>query len=78
MATVLAFGSFTLTGCTKKPSQQELGKLEEAKNAAEAAEKKLGELKAQRMALEQELEKKKEELRKAQEERDAVKQKIGQ
>ena len=66
------------TACTKKPSSDELNKLEEARQAAESAEKKLAELKAERMALEQQLEKKKEELRQAQEERDAAKQKLGQ
>jgi len=66
------------TACTKKPSSDELSKLEEARQAAESAEKKLAELKTERMALEQELEKKKEELRQAQEERDQAKQKLGQ
>jgi septal ring factor EnvC (AmiA/AmiB activator) len=76
----LLFGSLTtLTGCgAKKPNQEELSKLEEARAAAEAAEKKLADLKAERMSLEQDLEKKKEELRKAQEERDNTKQKLGQ
>ena len=74
------FGSLTtLTGCgPKKPNQEELGKLEESRAAAEAAEKKLANLKAERMGLEQELEKKKEELRKTQEDRDGAKQKLGQ
>jgi septal ring factor EnvC (AmiA/AmiB activator) len=80
IAATFLFGSLTaLTGCgAKKPNQEELGKLEEARSAAEAAEKKLADLKAERMALEQELEKKKEELRKTQEERDQAKQKLGQ
>ena len=77
-AVSLLFGSMTcLTSCTKKPNQEELGKLEESRAAAEAAEKKLADLKAERMSLEQDLEKKKEELRKAQEDRDQAKDKLG-
>ncbi|NLD93219.1 MAG: hypothetical protein GX639_11190 [Fibrobacter sp.] len=42
-------------GCTKKPSQEEVSKLEDARVAAESAERKLSELRQERMQLEQEL-----------------------
>jgi peptidoglycan hydrolase CwlO-like protein len=78
LLTILFFTGLMLsTGCTKKPSQEELGKLSEARMAVEAAEKKLAELKAERTQLETELEAKKEELKKAEEQRDAVKAKLG-
>jgi septal ring factor EnvC (AmiA/AmiB activator) len=65
------------TGCTKKPSKDELSKLDEAKGAAEGAEKKLYELKQERMRLETELQQKQDELKKSEEERDDIKKKIG-
>jgi peptidoglycan hydrolase CwlO-like protein len=73
----LVAGLMLSTGCTKKPSQEELSKLNEARMSAEAAEKKLADLKAERVQLEAQLEAKKEELKKAEEERDAVKAKLG-
>ncbi|MFP4522374.1 MAG: hypothetical protein ACLFQK_09535 [Fibrobacterota bacterium] len=76
-ALLMLIASIGLTGCTKKPSQEELQKLEEAKQAAEDAEQKLADLRSQRSSLESQLETKKEELRKAEEERDAIKQKLG-
>jgi hypothetical protein len=66
-----------LGGCTKRPSQDELARLEEARTAAEAAENKLAELKRERMELEATLQQKQEELKKREEERDDVKQKMG-
>lgn len=65
-------------GCTKKPSPEELGQLDESRKAAESAEKKLSELRAQRSELETTLNQKKQELQKLEEERDAVKAKLGQ
>jgi outer membrane murein-binding lipoprotein Lpp len=64
-------------GCTKKPSKDELSKLDESKSAAEGAEKKLYELKQERMRLESELQQKQDELKKSEEERDDIKKKIG-
>jgi len=64
-------------GCTHRPSEEELGKLNEARAAAEAAEKKLSDLRAERVQLEATLEAKKEELLKAQAERDSIKAKLG-
>ena len=66
------------SGCTKRPSEDELNKLNEARLAAESAEQKLSELRAERAQLESTLEAKKEELRKAEEERDAIKAKLGE
>jgi septal ring factor EnvC (AmiA/AmiB activator) len=65
------------TGCTKKPSADELSKLDEAKSAAEGAEKKLFELKQERQRLEGELQQKQDELKKSEEERDDIKKKVG-
>jgi hypothetical protein len=42
-------------GCTPKPSNEEVGKLDEARAAAESAERKLSDLRMERMKLEQEL-----------------------
>ena len=67
-----------LSSCTKKPGPEELTKLGEARLSVEAAEKKLAELREERTKLEATLEAKKNELRKAEEERDAVKAKLGQ
>jgi septal ring factor EnvC (AmiA/AmiB activator) len=64
-------------GCVKKPNKDELSKLDEAKSAAESAEKKLTELKQERTRLESDLQEKQAELKKAEDERDAVKQKAG-
>lgn len=77
----LVFSSFALllaiSGCTKRPSEEELSKLEEAKAAAESAERKLEELKQERIALEGQVQAKEEELRKNEAERDELKQKMG-
>ena len=62
-----------LTGCTKKPSEEELTKLEEARSAAESAERKLAELRSERMALEAQLTEKKSELSNQESERDNLK-----
>jgi septal ring factor EnvC (AmiA/AmiB activator) len=65
-------------GCARKPSAQEMGKLDEARLSVEAAEKKLNELREERIKLEATLEAKKEELRRAETERDSIKAKLGQ
>jgi hypothetical protein len=52
-ALLLTFG---FTGCTPKPSNEEMGKLEESRAAAESAERKLSQLRMERMGLEKELE----------------------
>lgn len=65
-----------LSGCTKKPNQEELTKLEEARNAAESAERKLAELRQERMSLENQLSQKEAELKQHEAERDDLKQKM--
>ena len=65
-------------GCARKPKPEELSKLNEARMSVEAAEKKLAELREERVKLEATLEAKKEELRRAEEERDSIKAKLGQ
>lgn len=53
LSTLLVSGG--IVGCTKKPNTEEIGKLEEAKAAAESAERKLSELRVERMQLEKDL-----------------------
>ncbi len=69
LVTTLALSTL-VWGCTKKPSQDELSRLEESKSAAESAEKKLSELRQQRISLENELNSKKDEIKKLEKERD--------
>jgi hypothetical protein len=57
-AFIAALGS---TGCSKPPNKENQSKLEEAKAAAESAEKKLSEVKQERMRLETERGQKKDE-----------------
>jgi len=79
---MLLIGSFVamagVSGCTKKPSQDELTKLDDAKMAAESAEKKLTELRAQRVEMENTLQQKQTDLHQNEAERDDVKKKMGQ
>jgi septal ring factor EnvC (AmiA/AmiB activator) len=64
-------------GCTKRPSQEELAKLDQATAAADAAERKLADLRTERAQLEQQLEAKKQELGQHEAERDELKAKTG-
>ena len=73
LAAVIAFGS---VGCTKRPSEEELAKLDQATAAAEAAERKLADLRSERMALESQLEAKKGELGQHEAEVQDLKQKM--
>jgi hypothetical protein len=77
----LLMGSFIamtgVTGCTKKPNKEELTKVEEAKSAAESAERKLSELRQERVTLESTLQQKQADLQKNESERDDVKKKSG-
>jgi septal ring factor EnvC (AmiA/AmiB activator) len=73
----IACALLTGTGCTKRPNADELARLEEARSAAESAEKKLAELKRERMDLETTLQQKQSELRRHEEERDDLKMKMG-
>ncbi|OGS36976.1 MAG: hypothetical protein A2293_02020 [Elusimicrobia bacterium RIFOXYB2_FULL_49_7] len=74
---LILMGWLSFSGCARKPKPEELSKLSEARLSVEAAEKKLSELREERSKLEATLESKKEELRKAEEERDAIKAKLG-
>jgi septal ring factor EnvC (AmiA/AmiB activator) len=69
---VVALGG---VGCTKKPSQEEASKLDQARASAESAEKKLSELRQERMQLEQDLQGKQTELSNQEKERDDLKAK---
>jgi chromosome segregation ATPase len=77
----LVLGAFaalcTLGGCTKRPSEEELAKLEEARAAAESAERKLADLRRERMDLEAQVQAKEGELREHEAERDELKEKMG-
>ena len=81
MGSILLIGSFlamaSVTGCTKKMNKEESTKVEEAKIAAESAEKKLTELRQERMQLENTLQQKQNDLRQNEAERDDVKKKTG-
>lgn len=80
IARYVLIGSFVvmcgMTGCTKKPSDEELTRLEEARSAAESAERKLAELRQERMSLESQLSSKEGELREHEAERDDLKEKM--
>ena len=73
MLAAIVGGTMLVTGCTKKPSQDELTRLEEAKAAAESAEHKLDELRQERVSLEQQLSQKEGELKTNEQERDNLK-----
>jgi hypothetical protein len=62
ISVISALIAFGWAGCTKKPSTEEVSKLEEARVAAESAEKKLSELRQERMLLEQDLQGKQADL----------------
>lgn len=70
-----ALATIGWSGCTKKPSQEEVTKLEQARVAAESAEKKLSELRQERMQLEQDLQSKQSVLKDKETERDSLSQK---
>ena len=75
---LVAFAATTLvmTGCTKHPDEDQLTKLEDARGAAESAEKALSAKKRERMELEQQVSAKEGELSTKEAERDDVKQKM--
>ena len=72
----LVFGAVTMVGCSKKPDTQDLSKLEESRSAAEGAERKLADLKQERMKLEQDLQSKQSQLQGSEKERDSLQQKV--
>jgi outer membrane murein-binding lipoprotein Lpp len=77
---VLAAGfvaSFALTGCTKRPNQEQLQLLEETTQAAMAAEQKSEQCASDKSSVAGQLDNAKGDLQKAQDEREAVKTRLG-
>ena len=68
LAIVFIVSLFTMGGCTKYASQDDLEQLNEYKQAAVSAEKELDKVKAERQKLEEELADRKKELKEAKEE----------
>lgn len=75
LAASIVAGMMT-AGCTKHPDEEQLAKLKEQRQAAEAAEKKLAELREERMQLEEQLDQKESELTEHERERDDLKEKM--
>jgi len=72
--TILLMVAFiTVSGCTKYASQDDLQRLQEARQAALSAEKELDKLTPERKSLEEELSRKQQELLEAQQELENVK-----
>lgn len=69
---ICMLASLSLVACTKHPSKEQLQALEEARNAAAAAEAQLAQKRAERDALLKQLQEKKAALQKAQAEKTAV------
>lgn len=69
---VAAFAVLSVSGCSRGPSQQELSLLEEKRLAAEAAEKKVANLKSEQARLERKLAEKKAEKKALEEKLQAV------
>jgi septal ring factor EnvC (AmiA/AmiB activator) len=65
-----------MAGCTKRPTEEQLTKLEETRAAIESAERKLAELREERMSLESQLSQKQAELREHEAERDDLREKM--
>ncbi len=74
---VLLVTSIFSLGCTKHPSAEQLQALEEQKQAALSAEKKLEDRRREKSQLESQLSQKRAELQKAKAELEAVKQRLG-
>jgi len=65
-------GMLSSTGCTRYASQEQLKALEDACNAATAAEKRIEALKTEKSQLEKDIAAKRQELNKLTRDRDAV------
>ena len=76
--TALFLAGLLAPGWSRKPNKEEMAKLQEQTKAAEVAEKKLADLRAQKADLESQLETKKQELKKSEDDLNAVKAKVGQ
>jgi septal ring factor EnvC (AmiA/AmiB activator) len=71
-------GTSAMVGCTKKPNNEDVSKLEEARTAAESAERKLSDLRQERVKLEQDLQSKQSELKSNEQEQDDLKNKVNE
>ena len=70
--------SLAVTGCTKRPNEEQLLLLEETRQAALAAEQKAQQCDSEKSSVSDQLSQKKRELQKAKDEMEAVKQRLGQ
>jgi outer membrane murein-binding lipoprotein Lpp len=70
--TAAALSLTLVVGCARGPSQEEMSLLEEKRVAAEAAEKKVTELKAEKARLERKIAEKKAQKQALQEKKEAV------
>ncbi|MFQ5822722.1 MAG: hypothetical protein ACE5JB_01555 [bacterium] len=76
VSTLFVLSSFSLIGCTKHPSTEQLQALDEQKNAALSAENTLEERRQEKSKQESELNKKKKELQDTKKELEEVKKRI--
>lgn len=74
--TAIALVALTLTGCSKGPNEEQLNALEEARGAAESAERAKAAKVQERTELEAQVAAKEGQLSTKEEERDDVKQKM--
>lgn len=72
------FLALSLVACSKHPNQEQLQALEEARQAAAAAEAQAAQKRSERDDLQRQLDQKKAELKKAQDEKAAVAARLNQ
>ncbi len=77
VAVVVFSASISMIGCTKHPNEKQLQALEETKQAALSAEAQLEQKRQEKASLEAQLAEKKKQLEKAQAEKAAIAQKLG-
>ncbi|ERP39187.1 hypothetical protein [Chitinivibrio alkaliphilus] len=73
-----ALSAFMLTGCTQRPDEEQLHRLEEARGAAQSAEQTRYEKVEERRLLEQEVSDKEGTLQRHEEERNDIQQQMDQ
>lgn len=74
MLAIFSFSLLTTVGCSKRPNEEQISAMEEARSACLAAEQKLSDIQSERATLEGQLQAKKAELDKAQQEKAHVEQ----
>ncbi|RKY58730.1 MAG: hypothetical protein DRP95_05675 [Candidatus Latescibacterota bacterium] len=74
LALAVALGG--IVGCARHPSQEELGRLKEVRQAAALAEKELESKQKEKASLEAQISQKRAELKELEAKRDAVKMKL--